>query len=521
MPFKARSNDQNKLIVVGIAKTVDDAALSDMFGLYGTVAEAKVVLDDKKQSRGFGFVTYTSAAAKNKAIKHMNQTTVDGRVLTVRDVIPKADREAKKEEVAAPKTGVCWAFQKGLCDKGDACKYPHEVKDGEYGSCFEFVQSGKCKRGDQCKFSHGGTTNANGSTTEKPKSTASNEEPAAPPADKPRVCFAFQKGKCHRGKACLFVHEQLELPKGTSEGSATDSKKRKRDDQEGAESLEAQLTALIAAEEKAYEEYEAAKAKRQEVELQIAQARMTKPDKTKKAESKKTTLGDKAVKVKEEIKQEKTTIKLEKAASTTEKKPKVSSSTGGEDKKKPADKPVKKQAEPIKVEAKNVQQATGDDDSDDDDEVVPAFEAASFDDDDDGADFSLSAIIQNAVSEMKKADAASTVYDSDDTEELPRKAAKASTKPSKPAAPAKAAKKQAKPVSVTPVRVKDEVDMGAAFDDEPPKKKAKGLNGAPSPGGGERLKASDHRKLRQLKKRQKKEALARLKSKQEIQVDHS
>ncbi|KDO24236.1 hypothetical protein SPRG_09872 [Saprolegnia parasitica CBS 223.65] len=266
MPFKARSNDQNKVIVVGIAKTLDDAALSDMFGLYGTVAEAKVVKNDKGESRGFGFVTYAGAAAKNKAIKHMHQSTVDGRVLTVRDVIPKADREPEAAKTDKPKTGVCWAFQKGLCEKGDACKYPHEVKDGEYGSCFEFAQQGKCKRGDACKFLHGPKekeADKFASDDEDEKDDAPEKQVVKTEVDptKPRVCFAFQNGKCHRGKSCMFLHERL-----PTEVATTDTKKRKRDELTPQEELEV----LFQAEDDALLKYEQAKSARMAKEAEIA-----------------------------------------------------------------------------------------------------------------------------------------------------------------------------------------------------------------------------------------------------------
>ncbi|RHY29061.1 hypothetical protein DYB32_005482 [Aphanomyces invadans] len=350
-----------------------------MFGLYGTVAEAKVVLDEKKQSRGFGFVTYASAAAKNKAIKHMNKSTVDGRVLTVRDVIPKADREghdSKKEE--KQKVGVCWAFQKGMCDKGDACKYPHEVKDGDYGSCFEFVQSGKCKRGDECKFAH------TGSKAKQADESASKDDQKAVDPDKPRVCFGFQTGKCHRGKSCLFVHELLE---DQAKDHPVESKKRKRD-----EDPKQQLVALVAAEEKAFQAYEAAKKARQDLERQL----------------------------------------------------------GFE----PKETPVK----PLAAESVNTKDVNG---------------------------------------EVK----GKTITKSSKIVKTEQKSVQSSAKPAK-------AEKAPKPIKYV-VPVHDDVDMGAAFDDEPPKKKTK-TNGA------SRLKASDHRRLRQEKK---KAALQRLKEKKEIEVN--
>ncbi|KAF0700123.1 Aste57867_9354 [Aphanomyces stellatus] len=499
MPFKQRANDQNKLIVVGISKSLDDAGLSDMFGLYGTVAEAKVVMDQNKQSKGFGFVTYTSAAAKNKAIKHMNQTSVDGRVLNVRDVIPKADRDAAagiKEE--KPKTGVCWAFQKGLCDKGDACKYPHEVKEGDYGSCFEWVQSGKCKRGDECKFAHTGHKGDK-------KDQGDDDGTAAAPAaeNKPRVCYAFQNGKCHRGKACMFLHSQLDIPVATPSEVAADAKKRKRDD-DGNRALDpaAKLAALVAAEEKAWKAYEDAKKARQDLEKEIN--KVNSDDEANVPPPKKEKPAKKQDKVTKDSKVEKGT--KEKGAVA-----KIKS----EDKPKPVK--TVKTVEEKKVKAESVtkvepKKATNGDDDDDDDEFTPPVSFAAIDDDD-GADIPLSSIIQNAISQMKKDDAEMELVGDEPDVEPVAKANKA--KVVKAAAAPKKQRPATKDKPRKVVLVKDhrdaDVDMGAAFDDhEPPKKKTKVDPSRPT--------ASDHRRLRQAKK---KEALQQLKAKKEIEIDSS
>eukprot|EP00644_Phytophthora_capsici_P003534 jgi/Phyca11/116911/e_gw1.31.48.1 len=80
-----RSNDSQKIIVVGIPKTLDDAQLSELFSEFGAVAEAKVVLDAASNtSRGFGFVTFTAGSAMRAAIKGMNRKVLQGRTLNVR-----------------------------------------------------------------------------------------------------------------------------------------------------------------------------------------------------------------------------------------------------------------------------------------------------------------------------------------------------------------------------------------------------------------------------------------------------
>lgn len=226
-----RDNDSQKIIVVGIPKTMDDAGLSELFSGFGTVADAKVVLDvNNKQPRGFGFVTFTSGAAMRKAIQDMNKKVVEGRTLNVRQLVPKDKFQAEKskdENAPDAASRPCWLLRKGKCTKGDLCPFSHETKNGEFGSCFEFMQTGECKRGDKCIFSHKvagadgqqeengaeASDAANPAQTEKIKAETKKlvvkNETAGSGEQKQRVCYAFQKGKCHRGKKCLFLHEKV------------------------------------------------------------------------------------------------------------------------------------------------------------------------------------------------------------------------------------------------------------------------------------------------------------------------
>lgn len=218
-----RSNDSLKLIVVGIAKTLDDAGLSELFSTFGTVAEAKVVLDaNTKQSRGFGFVTFTSGSAMRAAIKEMNQKKVGDRVLNVRHLVPKDEFKKTDANDADAASRPCWLLRKGKCTEGAACPFSHETKNGEFGSCFEFAQTGACKRGDKCIFHHPTPVNEEGEEAaddDKTQAAVKAEPEVVKPDQKktakseektgPRVCYSFQNGRCHRGKKCLFVHEKL------------------------------------------------------------------------------------------------------------------------------------------------------------------------------------------------------------------------------------------------------------------------------------------------------------------------
>ena len=94
---------------------------------------------------------------------------------------------------------MCYAFQKGECTRGDACRFSHVEGGGGGGGggygggggggappCYAF-QKGECTRGDSCRFSH----DPNASTPQRSSA----------------LCFAFQKGECTRGDACRFSHD--------------------------------------------------------------------------------------------------------------------------------------------------------------------------------------------------------------------------------------------------------------------------------------------------------------------------
>ncbi|MBA0615793.1 hypothetical protein Godav_015903 [Gossypium davidsonii] len=74
----------NRVYVGNLSWGVDDIALETLFSEQGRVVEAKVVYDrESGRSRGFGFVTYSSADEVNSAIKSLNGCDLDGRPIRV------------------------------------------------------------------------------------------------------------------------------------------------------------------------------------------------------------------------------------------------------------------------------------------------------------------------------------------------------------------------------------------------------------------------------------------------------
>lgn len=80
----------SKLFVGGLSWDTDDASLQEAFKSFGTIVEAKVINDrDTGRSRGFGFVTFDSSDAAQKAIGEMDGTELDGRTIRVNEAEDK------------------------------------------------------------------------------------------------------------------------------------------------------------------------------------------------------------------------------------------------------------------------------------------------------------------------------------------------------------------------------------------------------------------------------------------------
>ena len=82
-----------KLYVGGLAYSVTDAQLQQLFASQGKVESAKVITDrDTDRSRGFGFVEMSTQEEAEKAITSLNGTSLEGRNLTVNMSKPREDR---------------------------------------------------------------------------------------------------------------------------------------------------------------------------------------------------------------------------------------------------------------------------------------------------------------------------------------------------------------------------------------------------------------------------------------------
>ncbi len=73
-----------KLYVGGLAYSVTDAQLEQLFASHGTVQSAKVIMDrETDRSRGYGFVEMSTQEEAEKAIAALNGSMHEGRSIKV------------------------------------------------------------------------------------------------------------------------------------------------------------------------------------------------------------------------------------------------------------------------------------------------------------------------------------------------------------------------------------------------------------------------------------------------------
>ena len=71
--------------------------IQEAFAKFGQVTQVRIIMDrETGRSRGFGFVTYASQEAADKAVKQMDQTEWQGRTLRVSLAAASTSRPAPR-----------------------------------------------------------------------------------------------------------------------------------------------------------------------------------------------------------------------------------------------------------------------------------------------------------------------------------------------------------------------------------------------------------------------------------------
>lgn len=84
-----------KLYVGGLAYSVNDQELEQLFAEFGKVDSAVVIKDrDTDQSKGFGFVEMSEDSEAKDAMAKLNGKEVSGRSIAVNEARPKENRNS-------------------------------------------------------------------------------------------------------------------------------------------------------------------------------------------------------------------------------------------------------------------------------------------------------------------------------------------------------------------------------------------------------------------------------------------
>jgi len=95
---------QTKLYVGNLPYQTDEEELRSLFQNAGIPEDVTVVMDrETGRSRGFGFVTMSSAEDAQKAIETWNGQEYEGRKLIVNEARPKESRESRGDNFGPSK----------------------------------------------------------------------------------------------------------------------------------------------------------------------------------------------------------------------------------------------------------------------------------------------------------------------------------------------------------------------------------------------------------------------------------
>lgn len=86
------------LFIKNLGDKVDDAQLNEMFAPFGTIKSGKVMVDESKKSKGFGFVNFENPEDATKAVSEMNNKMINGKPLYVALAQTKAERRERIQQ---------------------------------------------------------------------------------------------------------------------------------------------------------------------------------------------------------------------------------------------------------------------------------------------------------------------------------------------------------------------------------------------------------------------------------------
>lgn len=116
----------------GLAFDLTEGDLLAVFAQYGEVVDVNLIRDKGTgKSKGYAFLAYEDQRSTILAVDNLNGAQVLGRTIMVSHRGEYKKHEEEDEEMRQRNRearGVCRAFQRGECTRGDSCKFSHDEK---------------------------------------------------------------------------------------------------------------------------------------------------------------------------------------------------------------------------------------------------------------------------------------------------------------------------------------------------------------------------------------------------------
>ncbi|KAL3320853.1 Polyadenylate-binding protein 4 [Cichlidogyrus casuarinus] len=89
-----RKSGKGNIFIKNLDKSITSSELYDTFEQFGKILSCKLAIDDKGNSKGFGFVHYETEESAQKAIAYVNGKEIRNRLLYVGPFISKSERKS-------------------------------------------------------------------------------------------------------------------------------------------------------------------------------------------------------------------------------------------------------------------------------------------------------------------------------------------------------------------------------------------------------------------------------------------
>ncbi|PWA95281.1 RNA recognition motif domain, eukaryote, Nucleotide-binding alpha-beta plait domain protein [Artemisia annua] len=88
-----RKTGIGNLFVKNLAVDIDVGKLKDVFGVFGRIISCKIAKTDDGKSKGFGYVQFDSEESAAEALRALDGSVLDGKILTVAKYLNKSERK--------------------------------------------------------------------------------------------------------------------------------------------------------------------------------------------------------------------------------------------------------------------------------------------------------------------------------------------------------------------------------------------------------------------------------------------